>query len=297
MKLLVIGNTVVDTIDFNGKITTKPGGIFYTVTALNNFKELQDKISLITAIDKKHYFLFEEEYEKLDERIFDNVESVPKVWLKVEKHSERHEKYENINQNLSFNIKDLNLYDGILINMITGFDINLQQLKEIRKSYKGIIYFDVHTFSRGLDKDFKRYFRVIPDFNEWAENLDIVQVNKNELFTLSAKKYEEEIIGEMLGYGIKYLIVTLEEKGARIFFKKDNKVKSIYQTAIKVDINNKIGCGDVFGAVFFYSYISQRFNNIDNVLRLANIAAGCIASYKELDEFMNLKKDVLSRYN
>ncbi len=130
MKLLVIGNTVVDTIDFNGEITTKPGGIFYTVTALNNFKEKQDKISLITAVDKKHYFLFEEEYEKFDERIFDNVESIPKVWLKVEEHSERHEKYENINQNLSFNIKDLNLYDGILINMITGFDINLQQLKK-----------------------------------------------------------------------------------------------------------------------------------------------------------------------
>jgi pfkB family carbohydrate kinase len=297
MKLLVIGNTVVDTIDFNGEIKTKPGGIFYTVTALNSFKEKQDKISLVTAVDKKHYLLFEEEYGKLDERIFDNVESVPKVWLKVEKHSERHEKYENINQNISFNIKDLHLYDGILINMITGFDIKLKQLKEIRKSYKGTIYFDVHTFSRGLDKDFKRHFRVIPDFNEWASNLDIVQVNKNELFTLSKKKDEEEIIKEMLGYGIKYLIITLEEKGARIFFREKNKVKSIYEPAITVDINNKIGCGDVFGAVFFYSYISQGVKSIDNALRLANIAAGCTASYKGINEFTNLKKDVFSRYN
>jgi len=297
MKLLVIGNTVVDTIDFNGEIVTKPGGIFYTVTALNNFKEKQDKISLVTAVDKKHYFLFEEEYEKLDERIFENVESVPKVWLKVEKHSERHEKYENINQNLSFKIKDLNLYDGILINMITGFDINLQQLKEIRKNYKGIIYFDVHTFSRGLDEDFKRKFRVIPGFNEWAENLDIVEVNKNELLTLSEKKNEEEIIEEVLDYGIKFLNVTLEEKGAKILFKEDDIVKSIYQPAIEVDINNKIGCGDVFGAVFFYSYISQGFKNVVNALKLANIAAGCTASYKELNEFINLKKDVLSRYN
>jgi sugar/nucleoside kinase (ribokinase family) len=297
MKLLVIGNTVVDTIDFNGEIAVKPGGIFYTITALNNFKEKQDKISLVTAIDKKHYLLFENEYKKLDEKIFENVESVPKVWLKVEKHSERHEKYENINQNLSFNIKDLNLYDGILINMITGFDIALKQLKEIRKNYNGIIYFDVHTFSRGLDKDFKRNFRAIPGFNEWAENLDIVQVNKSELLTLSEKKNEEEIIKEVLSYGIKYLIVTLEEKGAKIFFKENDEVKSIYQPAIKVDINNKIGCGDVFGAVFFYSYISQGFKNIDNALRLANIAAGCTASYKEFDEFINLKKDVLSRYN
>ena len=297
MKLLVIGNSVVDTIDFKGEITTKPGGIFYTVTALNNFKKKQDKISLVTAVDRKHYFLFEKEYQRLDKRIFDNVESVPKVWLKVEEHSERHEKYENINQNLSLNIKNLNLYDGFLINMITGFDISLRQLKEIRKSYRGTIYFDVHTFSRGLDKDFKRHFRVIPDFKEWAKNLDIVQINNNELHTLSEKKNEEEIIEETLDYGIKYLIVTLEEKGATIFFKENNIVDSIHHPAIKIDINNKIGCGDVFGAVFFYSYISQGFKNIDNALRLANIAAGCSASYKEINEFKNLKKDVLSRYN
>ena len=297
MKLLVIGNSVVDNINFSGKKSLKPGGIFYTVTALNNFKESQDKISLITAVDKKHYLLFEEEYEKLNEKIFEHVESVPKVWLKVEKDSERHEKYENINQNLSFNIKDLNLYDGILINMITGFDITLEQLKTIRGNFKGLIYFDVHTFSRGLDDDFKRHFRTIPGFNEWASNLDIVQVNKNELFTLSEKENEEEIIKEVLGFGIKYLIVTLEEKGAKILFIEDNVVKSIYEPAINVNIKNKVGCGDVFGAVFFYSYISQRFKSIDKALRLANIAAGYTASYAEMSEFKNLKSDVLSRNN
>jgi len=297
IKLLVIGNSVVDTIDFNGEIKTKPGGIFYTVTALNNFKENQDKISLVTAVDKKHYLLFKDEYEKLDGKIFNYVESIPKVWLKVEKHSERHEKYENINQNISFNIKDLNSYDGILINMITGFDITLEQLKDIRKNYEGLIYFDVHTFSRGLDEDFKRRFRVIPRFKEWASNLDIVQVNKNELFTLSDKKNEEAIINEVLDHGIKYLIVTLEEKGAKVFFKENNVLKNFHESAITVNIKNKVGCGDVFGAVFFYCYISQGYKSINKALQLANLAAGYTASYAEISEFINLKKDVFSRYN
>lgn len=297
MRLLVIGNSVVDTIDFGSERKTKPGGIFYTITALNNFKENHDKISLVTAVDKKHYSLFKEEYEKLDGKIFDRVESVPKVWLKVEEHSERHEKYENINQNLSFNINDLNLYDGILINMITGFDITLEQLKSIRKNFKGLIYFDVHTFSRGLDKDYKRHFRVIPDFNDWASNLDIVQVNRNELFTLSEKENEEEIINEVLSYGIKYLIITLEDKGAKLFFRDNNFVKSIYEPAINIDIKNKVGCGDVFGAIFFYSYISQGYKSIDKALKLANIAAGCTAFYTEMYEFNNLKNDVFLRFN
>ncbi len=297
MNLLVIGNSVVDHIDFNEGKTVKPGGIFYSVIALNNFKENKDKISLITAMDNEHYFLFKDEFEKLDEKIFDYIESIPKVWLKIEMHTERHEKYENINQNLEFNFSNLNKYDGILINMITGFDITLEQLKNIRKNYNGLIYFDVHTFSRGLDENFKRRFRTIPDFKEWAANLDFIQVNEKELFTLSEKKSEEEIIKEVLDYGIKYLIITLEDKGAKIFYKEKGIIKTINEPAINIEIKNKVGCGDVFGAVFFYSYISKRNKNIDKAVKLANIAAGCTASYRDMNEFINLKNDVFARYN
>ena len=295
MKLLVIGQSVADIIDFKSKKTLKPGGIFYSIIALNNIKKSQDKISLITAVDKKHYFLFEEEYERLDEKIFNQVENIPIVHLKIELEKERHEKNENINQNLVFNIKDLNLYDGILINMITGFDITLEQLKEIRKNYKGIIYFDVHTFSRGLDDKMQRYFRIIPYFKEWASNIDIIQVNKNELRTLCEKETEEEVIKEVLNYKIKYLILTLEGKGAKIFFKEGDVIKSLHEPAIKINVKNKVGCGDVFGALFFYSYISQKEKNTGKALKFANIAAGCAAAYGDMSEFNNLKNDVFSQ--
>jgi hypothetical protein len=302
MKLLIVGQSVADIINFNGKKTLKPGGIFYSVIAINNLKDSQDRISLVTAVDKRHYLLFSEEYEKLDEKIFNHVENIPKVHLKIEQEEERHEMYENINQNLFFNIKNLNSFDGILINMITGFDIKLEQLKDIRRNYKGLIYFDVHTLSRGLDDKMQRNFRIIPDFKEWASNTDIVQVNKNELETLVEKESEEEIIKEIFNYGIKYLILTLEDKGAKIFFKEDEAIKSIYKPAIKVNVKNKVGCGDVFGAVFFYSYISERKEfpenkNIIKALKTANIAAGYTASYENMSEFKNLKKDVFPRLN
>ncbi len=300
MKLLVIGQSVADIINFNGEETLKPGGIFYSVAALNNFKEIQDKISLVTAVDKKYYLLFKEEYEKLGEKIFNQVENIPKVHLKIELEEERHETYENINQNLVFSISNLNSFDGILINMITGFDITLEQLKDIRKKYKGIIYFDVHTFSRGLDDKMQRYFRIIPGFKEWAPNIDIIQVNKNELKTLAEKETEEEIINEVFNYGIKYLILTLEDKGAKVFFKENDAVKSIYEPAIKINVRNKVGCGDVFGAIFFYGYISggkefPEHRNIRKVLKTANRAAGFAASYEDMNELKNLKNDVFPR--
>jgi sugar/nucleoside kinase (ribokinase family) len=295
VKLLVIGQSVADIIDFKGKKTLKPGGIFYSIIALNNFKENQDKISLVTAVDKKHYLLFEKEYERLDGKIFNQVENIPRVHLKIEQEEERHEMYENINQNLTFNIKDFNLFDGILINMTTGFDITLEQLKDIRKNYKGLIYFDVHTLSRGVDDNMQRNFRIISDFKEWASNLDIIQVNKYELKILNEKETDEEIIEEVLNYGIKYLILTLEDNGAEIFFKEGDVIKSLYEPAIKIDVKNKVGCGDVFGALFFYSYISQKEKKIGMALKRANIAAGCAASYEDMSEFKNLKNDVFSR--
>jgi sugar/nucleoside kinase (ribokinase family) len=297
MKLLVIGQSVADIIDYNGKRTLQPGGIFYSITTLNNLKEKQDKISLVTAVDNNYYSLFKDEYEKPDEKIFNFVDNIPTVHLKIEQHEERHEAYENINQNLTFDVKDLHLFDGILINMITGFDITLEQLKMIRKSYNGLIYFDVHTMSRGLDDKMHRYFRTIPDFKEWAMNVDFIQVNKKELFTLSENKTEDDIINEVLNYGIKYLILTLEDKGAKIFFKENQSVKFIYEPSIEIEVKNKVGCGDVFGAVFFYGYISHKDKNIDKVLKTANIAAGCAASYGDINEFKNLKRDVSQRFN
>ena len=298
MKLLVLGHSVADIIDFNNKKTFKPGGIFYSIIALNNFKENDDKISLVTAVDSNHYHLFKDEYEKLDEKFFIRVDRVPVVHLKIEPDKERHETYENINQNLLYNINNLNLFDGILINMITGFDITLQQLKEIRKNFNGPIYFDVHTLSRGLNNKMQRYFRTIPQFNQWASCIDMLQVNKNELGTLNEKVTDEEIIKEALSYGIKYIILTLEEKGAKVFYLEEGILKSIYEPAIKVDVKNKVGCGDVFGALFFYSYISVgkeifEHKNINKPLKIANIAAGYAASYEDMNEFKNLKKDVI----
>jgi predicted oxidoreductase (fatty acid repression mutant protein) len=295
MNLLVIGHSVADIIDYMGVQALKPGGIFYSISALNNFKENQDKISLITSIDEKHYFLFKDEYKKPDEKIFNRVENIPRVHLKIKNNEERQEMYENVNQNLLFNITNYNLYDGILINMVTGFDIKLEQLKHIRKNYNGLIYFDVHTFSRGLNDKMERYFRPIPHFSEWASNLDIVQVNQKELFTLSGNNEEEEIINEIFSYGIKYLVLTLESEGAKIFFNENDGLKTIYEPAIKINVKNKIGCGDVFGSVFFYSYIKHK--NINIALKLANIAAGFVASYEDQKDFKNLKDDVFARYN
>jgi sugar/nucleoside kinase (ribokinase family) len=258
MNLLVIGHSVLDFIKSDKEQKTSAGGIFYSISALNRLTASNDEIYLCSQYDDETYTHFKSEFEKVNKKYFQKVEKIPRVHLNLQKDRERHEAYENITNNLALAISEFKSFDGILINMITGFDITLDQLIEIRNSYSGIIFIDIHTLSRGLNEDYKREFRVIPDFQNWAKYLDIIQVNQNELYTLSPKKIEIEIVKELFSFGVKILCVTKGELGARVYYKNENEIASYFVAARKINNPNVIGCGDVFGASFFYSYIRNK---------------------------------------
>jgi len=57
----------------------------------------------------------------------------------------------------------------------------------------------------------------------------------------------------------------------------------VFVSAEKVNVNNKVGCGDIFGSVFFYNYLITK--NVIGSLIAANYAAGQSASVQNLNEF------------
>lgn len=258
MKLLVIGHSVFDLIDFEGKQSKGAGGIYYTISALNRIKTSEDKIYLCSQYDDETYSFFKAEFEKVEKDFLQKVEKIPRVHLNLSEGRERHESYENITSSLSVDFSDLNQFDGILINMITGFDISLNQLKQIRKNFNGKIFIDIHTLSRGLGENYKRNFRLIPEFSEWAKCLNIIQANENEIFTLSEKTDEQEIIKHILTLGPQIICVTKGEQGAVAYYKDKEELISYSITTKKIENATAIGCGDVFGAVFFYNYILSK---------------------------------------
>jgi len=258
MKLLVIGHSVLDFIKSDTEQKISAGGIFYSISALNRLKLAYDEIFICSQFDDETYKYFKPEFEKVNDKFLQKVEMIPRVHLNLQKDRERHEAYENITDNLSLNFSDLISFDGILINMITGFDITLDQLRQIRNNYSGLIFIDIHTLSRGLSADYKREFRLIPDFDNWAKCLDIIQVNQHELFTLSNKKSEMDIVEDILAIGVKIISVTKGDLGAKIYYKNQNEIASYFVAAKKIINPNIIGCGDVFGASFFYSYIRNK---------------------------------------
>lgn len=290
MNFLVIGHSVVDKIKDKKGLSIKPGGIFYTAISLSSFLQPGEKLYLCTNVDKSSYKLFSFIYDKFPQTFIHITENIPSVQLKINESGEREEKYEKLTGNLNTEFTNEINFECILVNMITGFDISPEQIEKLRHSSKGIIYFDVHTLSRGMDSELKRDFRKIPDFKRWAACIDILQANEAELKAVTDSENEEEIIEQLLGYGIKQVIVTKAEKGASIYFIEEGEIKLLNQDALRTKNINSVGCGDVFGAVYFYNYVKNK--NIKEALFLANTAAGISTGYDSIDNFLNLNEDV-----
>lgn len=252
MDILIIGHSVEDHIFFRDRQQEmKPGGIFYSAAAFSTFAEPDDNLFLLTSTEKSNYQLFDKVYSKVNLEFTYHTEAIPKNHLMVFDDKERHEKYENITDKLNIGITDFSRFDGIYVNMITGFDISLEDASRIRNNYHGPMFIDVHTLSRGIEPNYVRNFRKIPRFDEWARAFDIIQVNENELLTLSSPDKEEDIAKHLFSLGVKVLIITKGEKGVAMYYVEKEEIRYTFLDAIDIVTVNRIGCGDMFGSVFF----------------------------------------------
>ncbi len=282
MKILLLGHSIIDKIEKGSQLRISPGGIYYSLLGVLSVINQSDQVFLLTGYNKKSIHIFNNLYSRVDLTYSDEMNSLPEVFLQLPEDEERKEIYTNLSTELDITkIKNWNLFDGILINMITGFDISLDRLKTIRKNYNGVIYFDLHTLSRGVDNNMTRKFRTVPHSGEWISNVDILQCNDMELSTLSTETSRSEIIKSVLKHGLKFLIVTRGKHGAELFYLENSNIRSITKPASNVNVVNKIGCGDIFGAVFFYNYLCQRDTAYS--LEMAVKSAGIAVSMNFLD--------------
>ncbi len=280
MKILLIGHSILDHFETDNSDNIKPGGLFYSSLGINSVRNEFDTIYLLTSMQKSYFSLFEIVYKNFDLTFVNYTQNMPEVVLLIHKNKEREEVYKNIGHSLIISPQiSWNVFNGILINMITGFDISLEQLKNIRAQFSGVIYFDVHTLCRGIDNCGNRIFRMVENVDEWLGNVDILQCNQEELKTLSI--YDEwEAAKSIISKGVKILIVTKAQEGAVAYFTIDGEMKTLCAKPISISSTNNVGCGDIFGSVFFYTYISTQ--NIELSLKRAVIAGTVAAATSNL---------------
>jgi sugar/nucleoside kinase (ribokinase family) len=262
MKILVIGHLCKDVIHpVDEPETESYGGIYYSVATLASLLDPGDRVIPVFGVNTNEYDLlighFHEQYPNVDTSgIFPFDDRTNNVHLFYQNKEARIECSKDISRPIPFDrIKDFLRVDGILINMISGFDITVETLDDIRmavRERKIPIHFDYHSLTLGVKDNHERYRRPVANWRRWAFMTDTVQLNEEEIAGLTVERStEQQTVGHFLTLGIKGLVVTRGVRGATVFQNEHKKVIRHDVEGLNVErARDATGCGDVFGAAF-----------------------------------------------
>jgi len=177
------------------------------------------------------------------------------------------------------------------INFISGFEISLRVLRELRGKSTGLFLMDFHSLSLGLAPDGRRFPRRPEDWREWVALTDVVQMNELEAELLAGEPMEgkgplRRFGEEVLALGPQALCVTLGARGSLLAERTSGKVRTGEFPALPVDPVDTTGCGDVFLAGFTVEYV--RTGDARRASWFANIAAGWNAALRGIEEVWRL---------
>ena len=161
--------------------------------------------------------------------------------------------------------------DGMLINMVSGFDIALETMDQIRilaREEKTVIHFDYHNLTMGLNERHERFRRPLDTWRRWAFMVDTVQMNEEEIAGLDGSTSDEATtVGHMLTLGVKGVIVTRGARGVTAFVDAQKHVTRVDVDAVSHNGAGSIGNGDRFGAAFLHGMLTT--GNIAEAARTA----------------------------
>ncbi len=270
----------------------QPGGMYYVASACNALKDEGDEIWMLTGMSEKQRHLYFPLYDNFNLEFVNHVEQLPVNHLFIHDEGERDEKYENFAQKIEFDPEALSRhhFDGVLLNLITGFDLTPADAAAIKKVTGAPVYLDIHSRSRSFNPDGKRVFAKITDIEDWLAPVDILQANENEIKYCGDGEEESLIVENILNLGVKIVLVTGSAAGVRMYRRINGETNSLFVKALPVNAVNKVGCGDVFGSAFFIHWL--RTCDPVRSLYFANAAGAAVSTYGKNSLITGLKKDV-----
>ena len=297
MKILVVGHFCNDVIHpADGPEVESYGGIYYAVATLSALLNHNDTIVPVFGVHKNEHQLLVEHLEKLSNVDtsgifkFDGPTNTLHVYQRLTSVSIECSRdiaapipYEKIRRHLAV--------DGILVNMVSGFDITLETLDHMRmaiRSHEIPMHFDYHNLTMGLNDRHERFFRPLPDWRRWAFMIDTVQMNEQEIGSLTSEPLsEDQIAGHLLTLSVKGLLVTRGERGVSVYTNDRKQVHHTDIPGIGVDpVVDATGCGDVFGAAFFANYL--KLNDLQAAAQVATRVAATRLKLRGSDELHTL---------
>lgn len=144
--------------------------------------------------------------------------------------------------------------DALYINLISGFELDLETAQLIRQHFKGPIYCDLHSLTLGLEPSGLRTWRPLPEVAAWCACFDQLQVNEDEVAMLAPDPMA--LAATALSAGVRSLFVTLGKRGV-VYFEDAGAGRPLRTALIPASearvqgAGDPTGCGDVWGATYF----------------------------------------------
>jgi sugar/nucleoside kinase (ribokinase family) len=164
--------------------------------------------------------------------------------------------------------------DALLINFLSGWELDFDTMQMVRRHFDGPIHCDLHMKVMAVQPDGMRTPRAIPNVAEWCGCFDFLQMNEEEMATIAPDPMS--LAATAIAAGVSCLLVTLGKKGAVYVaapgFEQICDIPArgglatsprggrgelgavrtaLVPAEIVDDPGDPTGCGDVWGATYF----------------------------------------------
>lgn len=185
--------------------------------------------------------------------------------------------------------------DALYVNFLSGWELDLEAAKRLRAAFRGPIYADLHMLLWVAQTNGMRALQPLPRAAEWYGCFDFVQVNEDEMATLSHSP--EELAAQAFRQGVLCTVVTLGSRGAVYYASphlaiadipaaREHEVtmdsaesQLVAPLTVRDGFNiDPTGCGDVWGATYFSRLLLG--DTPGTAVIVANEAAGRNATWR-----------------
>jgi sugar/nucleoside kinase (ribokinase family) len=283
MIITVIGHLCLDVIlHRDGTESRGYGGIFFSIAALANLLSPRDTIRPVFGVGKAEYDALLEHlgrYPNVDTSgIFRHQAPTNQVTLTYADDEQRVERSEFIAEPIPWKrIRSLvNGADMVLVNMISGLDITLDTLDEIRMAVRDDrvpVYLDVHSLTLGMNADFTRFHRPVETWRRWLFMLHGVHLNEEEAAILAPERFDEGTLADhVLALNTTTMHITRGERGCTAYVDERKHIRRFDVPGIPAESRvDPTGCGDVFVAAYCARYMKS--HDIVGAVEFANRVA------------------------